>query len=205
MCVQAWHKAGVSGAAVVQHYPLQSVQGAFLAVFMGTLKALHSCFLQPVHPLKYRWRREREVVLLLFWECDIRATRCILIIFHGRSLDTLSLGSNFLNVELHWKNGQQNPRMGLLCVRYNVNKVRLFLPQQACRLKDKIRLRKIIFQGLSRLLSGWTVSWMVPQNTEFVSSPSDLKTILTSLKFPGRMKSLLWYLCCRQENTSISL
>lgn len=131
------------------------------------------------------------------------ATRCILIIFHRRLLDTLSLGSNFLSVELHWKSGQQNPRMGLLCVRYNVNKVRLFLSQQAYRLKDKIRWRKIIFQGFSRLISGWTLSWMVPHNIEFVSSPSDLKRIFTSWKFLRRMKSL-WYLSCRQENRGIS-
>lgn len=43
----------------------------------------------------------------------------------------------FPNAKVHRKNGQQNPRMGLLCVRYNVNKVRLFLPQQTCSLKEK--------------------------------------------------------------------
>lgn len=59
----AWHKARVSGTAVVQRYPLHSGQGAFLAIFMGTLKALYSCFTQSVHPLKYRKRREREVIL----------------------------------------------------------------------------------------------------------------------------------------------
>lgn len=56
-------KRRVSGAAVAQRYPWQSVQGAFLALFMGTPKALYSCFTQPAHPLKYRKRREREVIL----------------------------------------------------------------------------------------------------------------------------------------------
>lgn len=120
----------------------------------------------------YEKERKRSYSLLLFWECDILATRCILILFHRRLLGTVSLGFNFLSIALHWNNGQQNPRMGLLCVRYNINKVRVSLSQQVYSLKDKRRWRKMIFQVLSRLISGWTLPWIVPHSTEFVSSPS---------------------------------
>jgi len=55
----------------------------------------------------------------------------------------MSLGIYFLSVKVHWKKWQQNHRMGLLHVRYNVNKVMLFLPQQACSLKDKRREKRL--------------------------------------------------------------
>lgn len=59
---RAWHKAPSQWGSSCSAFPLQSVQGLFLAVFMGTPKAWYSCFMQSVHPLKYRKKREREVI-----------------------------------------------------------------------------------------------------------------------------------------------
>lgn len=114
----------------------------------------------------------------------------------------MSLGIHFLSAKVHWKNGQQNPRMRLLCVRYNVNKVRLFLPQQVCSLKDKRRWKKKdclrplkAGKWQNCFLNATTWYWIC-----FITFTSDLKRKFTPWKFLKRIKALLCYLSCRKEN-----
>lgn len=116
----------------------------------------------------------------MFWECDILAACCTLIIFHHRLLDAISLGIYFLSGKVNYKTGQQNPRMGLLCVKYNVNKWKLILPQQACSPKYKWIRKKKKKKDCLRKICGTTVTYLILTTTDH--SDSELQSVKSYLK-----------------------